>query len=96
VKQAKLLPLCFLILLCSFAANSSSEEKRSNVCPQDEAQFALARQKAAEEDPAAQTTLASCYDLGRHVQPDGREAIRLLTKAAEQGYEPAEYELGRI
>jgi hypothetical protein len=40
--------------------------------------------------------MASCYDLGLHVRPDGKESIRLLTEAANQGYAPAEYELGRI
>ena len=40
--------------------------------------------------------LASCYDLGLHVQPDGKESIRWLTEAANQDYAPAQYELGRI
>ena len=40
--------------------------------------------------------LAICYDLGMHVKPDGKESIRWITKAANQGYAPAEYELGRI
>jgi hypothetical protein len=83
-------------LICSLAAISAGEERHSNICPQDEAEFVRVRQKALEKDPAAETTLASCYDLGRHVQPAGRESIRLLTEAAEQGYAPAQYEIGRI
>ena len=44
---------------------------------------------------AAQTDIGfSCYDLGMHVKPDGKESIRWITKAANQGYVPAEYELG--
>lgn len=31
-----------------------------------------------------------------HVKPDGKESIRWITRAANQGYVPAEYELGRI
>jgi TPR repeat protein len=73
-----------------------SQEARTPVCPRDEKDFAATQQRADANDPAAQTTLASCYDLGMHVQPDGKESIRWLTRAANQGYVPAEYELGRI
>lgn len=93
--QKKILFLC-MTLLCSLAAKGSSQEKRAEPCPQDSAGFAQVQQKAAQKDPAAETTLAACYDLGLHVPPNGRESIRLLTDAADQGYEPAEYELGRI
>src|SRR6476646_7692688 len=45
---------------------------------------------------SVQMAMASCYDLGMHVKPDGKESFRWITRAAEQGYVPAEYELGRI
>jgi len=83
-------------VLCSFAANSGGQEKRAGSCPQDAGDFARVQQKAQEKDPAAETTLAFCYDVGRHVMPNGRESIRLLSEAAEQGYAPAQYEIGRI
>src|SRR5215471_7008018 len=64
-------------------------------CPTDHDQFAKIRQAAEQNSPEAQTTLAACYEQGRNVEPDGKEAIRWLTRAAERGYAPAEYELGR-
>src|SRR4029077_19530155 len=69
---------------------------RSNVCPREAKDFAVIQQRAETKDPVAQTALSSCYDLGQHVQPDGKESIRLLTEAAGQGYAPAQYEIGRI
>ena len=92
--SARLILLLCTTVVCSLAA--SGLEKRDDVCPQDAGDFARVQQKAQGKDPAAETTLASCYDLGRHVQPNGRESIRLLTEAAEQGYAPAQYEIGRI
>ena len=73
-----------------------SQEARTPVCPRDEKDFAAVQQRADANDPAAQMALASCYDLGMHVKPDGKESIRWITKAANHGYVPAEYELGRI
>jgi uncharacterized protein len=96
VRLPQLLSLFCLTLICSVAAIGAEEDRHRNVCPQDEAEFVRVRQKALEKDPAAETILASCYDLGRHVQPDGRESIRLLTEAAQQGYEAAQYEIGRV
>lgn len=93
---ARLILLLCVTVVCSLSANGSAQEKHADACPQEAGDFARIQQKAQDKDPAAQTTLASCYDLGRHVQPNGRESIRLLTEAAEQGYAPAEYELGRI
>ena len=40
--------------------------------------------------------MASCYELGRNVTPSRAETIHWLKLAADQGYAPAEYELGRI
>jgi TPR repeat protein len=85
----------FVLTLMSFVS-ASAQIGKADVCPNDEKEFAAVQQKAAAKDPVAQTTLASCYDLGRHMQPDGKESIRLLTEAAEQGYAPAQYEVGRI
>jgi hypothetical protein len=81
------------ILSLSFAA---AQAGKSDACPRDDKDFTAIQQRADANDPAAQTALASCYDLGMHVKPDGKESIRWLTKAANQGYAPAEYELGRI
>jgi TPR repeat protein len=75
---------------------ANSQEARTPVCPRDDAGFAKVQKKVEAKDPVAQTALASCYDMGEHVQPDGKKSIRLLTEAANQGYAPAEYELGRI
>jgi TPR repeat protein len=83
----------FTIISFSIAA---AQIGKSDVCPRDDKDFATLQQQAGAKDPVAQTALASCYDLGQHVQPDGKESIRLLTEAANQGYVPAEYELGRI
>jgi TPR repeat protein len=83
----------FTIISLSVAA---AQAGKSDVCPSDDRDFATVQQRAETKDPAAQTALASCYDLGMHVQPDGKESIRLLTEAAGQGYAPAQYEVGRI
>ena len=78
------------------ASLAAAQAGKSDVCPRDDKDFATIQQRADANDPAAQTTLASCYDLGMHVNPDGKASIGLLIKAANQGYGPAEYELGRI
>ena len=87
--------LLFAIAVMSFGV-VHAQEARTPVCPRDDKDFATVQQRAEANDPTAQTALASCYDLGMHVQPNGKELIRLLTVAANQGYAPAEYELGRI
>jgi uncharacterized protein len=87
--------LFFVIALANFTFAAQVQYK-SHVCPQDDKDFAAIQERAGAKDPVAQTALASCYDLGMHVQADGKESIRWITKAANQGYAPAEYELGRI
>ena len=84
----------FLYMAVNLAA--AQQQGKSDVCPREAPDFTAIQQRADANDPAAQTALASCYDLGMHVKPDGKESIRWLTKAANQGYAPAEYELGRI
>ncbi|HEU4416763.1 MAG TPA: tetratricopeptide repeat protein [Candidatus Angelobacter sp.] len=90
------LTLCSFVLSALSIAAAQAQPGRTDVCPRDPKDFAAVQQKAAAGDPAAETALASCYDLGQHVQPDGKESIRLLTKAAGEGYVPAQYEVGRI
>ncbi len=85
----------FVVAMLGFAI-SRAQEARTPVCPRDEAGFAAVQKKVEAKDPVAETQLASCYDLGMHVQPNGKESIHWLTEAATQGYVPAEYELGRI
>ena len=84
----------FLYTAVNLAA--AQQQGKSDVCPREATDFTAIQQRADANDPAAQTALASCYDLGMHVQPNGKESIRWLTQAANQGYAPAEYELGRI
>jgi uncharacterized protein len=89
----------FSALLLFFTAvnlAAAQPQGKSDSCPRDDKDFAAIQQHAEAKDPVAQTTLASCYDLGMHVQADGKESIRWITKAANQGYAPAEYELGKI
>lgn len=81
-------------VLGSWAAQA--QEAKPDICPRDDAAFARMQKKASANDPVAQTALASCYDLGLHVQPNGKESIRLLTEAADAGYAHAQYEIGRI
>jgi uncharacterized protein len=73
-----------------------AQETKADACPRGAEAFAVVEKKAEAHDPAAQTALAFCYDLGQHVRPDGKASIHWLTEAAGQGYAPAEYELGRI
>jgi TPR repeat protein len=88
--------LLLLLMLISLPAVAGAQTETGNVCPRDPGEFAQVQRKAGEKDPSAQTALALCYDLGLHVQPSRRENIHWLTEAAEQGYGPAQYELGRI
>src|SRR5207245_8053334 len=82
--------LIFLVALSSYPAIAGDRD-----CPADHGQFAKIQRDAEQNSAEAQTILASCYELGRNVDPNGKEAIRWLTRAAELGYAPAEYELGR-
>ena len=93
VRAKVLLPLVLIIVSTALPV---AQERRPDVCPRDAAGFAAIQKRAEAGDAVAQTALASCYDLGRHVQPNGKQSIRWLTEAANQGYAPAEYELGRI
>lgn len=80
----------------AISLSTLAQAETPDACPRDDKDFIAVQQRADANDPAAQTALASCYDLGMHVKPDGKESIRWITKAANQGYAPAEYELGRI
>src|SRR5215471_4533715 len=71
-------------------------QDKTPLCPRDDAGFVATQRKVESGDPVAETELASCYDLGQHVKPDGKESIHWLIEAATQGYSPAQYELGRI
>jgi TPR repeat protein len=84
----------FLYTAVNLAA--AQTQGKSDVCPREATDFTAIQQRADANDPTAQAALASCYDLGIHVQPNGKESIRWLTQAANQGYVPAEYVLGRI
>lgn len=89
--KLRLFAIAIALSLSPFA-----QAEKPDGCPRDDKDFAAIQQRAEANGPAAQMTLASCYDLGMHVKPDGKESIRLITKAANQGYASAEYELGRI
>jgi len=88
--------LRLFVIAIAISISSLAPAQTTDGCPRDDKDFSAVQQKAAANNAAAQTALASCYDLGMHVQPNGKESIRLLTEAANQGYAPAEYELGRI
>ncbi len=88
-------PIFLTVLILSFGV-ARSQEVQTPICPRDDAGFAALQKKVEAKSPDAQTALAFCYDLGQHVQPNGKESIHWLTEAANQGYAPAEYELGRI
>ena len=51
-------------------------------------------QRAVQGDPIAQFCLGCMYKHGRGVKPDFEKAIAWYTKAAEQGYAPAQNDLG--
>src|SRR5215469_15364580 len=88
--------LCFISVILSFLPGLAGKEDRDvKSCPSDRRKFEEL-QKRAQHVPEAQTILASCYDLGKNVDPSRAETIHWLSLAAEQGYAPAEYELGRI
>lgn len=88
-------PFFLTIVMLNFGV-AHAQETQTPVCPRDDVGFAAMQKQVEAKDPAAQTALASCYDLGLHAQPNGKESIHWLTEAANQGYAPAEYELGRI
>jgi len=85
------------LIAFSARADEREREKREKLrCPASPGKFAQIQKKAEANNPEAQTILASCYDLGRNVAPNRKENIRWLTLAANQGYAPAESELGHI
>ena len=50
--------------------------------------------KAEKGDAEAQFNLGFCYDDGRGVAKDSKEAVKWYRKAAEQDYAPAQFNLG--
>jgi uncharacterized protein len=84
------------VIATAISISALAQAQRTDACPREDKDFTTIQQRADANDPAAQMALASCYDLGMHMQPDGKESIHWTTKAANQGYAPAEYELGRI
>jgi TPR repeat protein len=88
--------VCSTSLFISFSAQGGERERERLYCPASQSRFAQIQKRAQANDAAAQTVLASCYDLGRNVAASRKENIRWLTLAANQGYAPAEYELGHI
>jgi len=50
--------------------------------------------KAEQGDAEAQFNLGFCYDDGRGVTKDAKEAVKWYRKAAEQNYAPAQFNLG--
>ena len=51
-------------------------------------------QRAMQGDPTAQFCLGYMYKHGKGVRPDPQKAIEWYTKSAEQGYTPAQNDLG--
>ena len=88
--------ICIYVFLFVLASAPLTWAQSNDVCPDDPATFAAVQQRANANDPAAETALAFCYDLGRNVQPSRKENMRWLEQAADQNYAPAQYELGRI
>jgi len=84
------------ILLFTLSASCGERQSEKRVCPLRRHEFDQLQRKAAAANPEAQTIMASCYELGRNVKPSRAETIHWLKLAADQGYAPAEYELGRI
>ncbi len=87
---------CIAAPLIPCFAHASEREHESLRCPNSDSKFAQIKGRAEGNDTRAQTILASCYDLGRHVAPSRKENIHWLTLAANQGYAPAESQLGHI
>jgi TPR repeat protein len=88
--------VCSTSLFISFSAQGGEREHERPRCPASQSRFAQVQKRAQANNAEAQTILASCYDLGHNVAPNRKENIRWLTLAANQGYAPAEYELGHI
>jgi uncharacterized protein len=90
---------CSFILVLVCAAVSAGDSRSATIaiepCPRDSSGFQQVQKLADENDAKAQATLADCYEQGRNVSPDGKRAIHWLTLSAQQGFVPAEYELGR-
>ena len=52
--------------------------------------------RAKEGDAEAQNELGSLYYAGEDVEQDDTEAVRWIKRAADQGYSPAQYNLGLL
>lgn len=96
LSSAMLLARLTAILLLSATALAADHDREKPSCPRGDAAFARLQARAQANHPEAQTILAGCYQLGRHVKPDHNQTMHWLTLAANQQYPEAEYELGRI
>ena len=87
---------CIAAPLLALVGHASEPEHKNLRCPHGATRFAQIRMQAEANNAAAQTILASCYDLGRNVIPSRKENIHWLTLAADQGYALAQSQLGHI
>jgi uncharacterized protein len=89
----------FLLFVLGCATTSAEGSQSAMIaiqpCPRNSSSFQRVQKLADENHAWAQATLADCYEQGRNVDPDGKRAIHWLTLSAQQGFVPAEYELGR-
>ena len=83
MKSIKVLFLC-AVLLVVFTGSLQADDTYSE----------LLLQKAKSGDAVAQNELALCYNEGKGVVQDHKEAVKWYRLAAEQGYARAQFNLG--
>jgi TPR repeat protein len=88
--------IAVILLIAAPAVLAEEHDREKDSCPRGVAAFSGLQKRANGGNPEAQTLLATCYQLGRHVKPDHNQTMHWLTEAANQQYPQAEYELGRI
>ena len=87
-----LLALGLLVILgCSDSADTPTEDTSSG-----RLDIAELEMRAETGDPAAEYALGMMYETGDGVAIDSSRARQWIRKSADQGYAPAQYELGRF
>ena len=67
-----------------------------NVEKDDVKAFEWQKKSAQQGNPAGELSLGNCYYFGKGVETNKEEGIKLIQKAANQGYEPAKGVLERL
>jgi len=90
------LAVIFLFVLLTIIPACAASPKQANSVPSDTNSLKTLIGRAKQGDPNSQFELGVMYCDGNGVAQDYNEAAKWFIKASEQGYAPAQYNLGVI